>query len=127
MVQGLGFRVGLFPLAVTVTTRGIRSYNSPLIRPPLKTVTGWGNDPRFWDCFAQVDLKPEFLAVEAPRRIQGDGVLPPPERRSSPSPLCLGFIWGIVKNRGTFLGVPIIRIIVYLGLYWGPLCWETTI
>ena len=24
---------------------GNRNYNSPLIRPPLRTVTGWGNDP----------------------------------------------------------------------------------
>ena len=24
------------------------------------------------------------------------------------------------KIRGTFLGVPIIRIVVYWGLYWGP-------
>ena len=30
-------------------------------------------------------------------------------------------IWGFPKIRGTFLGVPIIRIIVYWGLYWGPL------
>ena len=31
------------------------------------------------------------------------------------------YIWGFPKIRGTFLGIPIIRIIVYLGLYWGPL------
>ena len=30
-------------------------------------------------------------------------------------------IWGFPKIMGTFLGVPIIRIIVYWGLYWGPL------
>ena len=36
---------GSFPLTVTVATRGSRSYNSPLIRPPIRTVTGWGNDP----------------------------------------------------------------------------------
>ena len=30
-------------------------------------------------------------------------------------------IWVIPKIRGTLLGVPIIRIIVYLGLHWGPL------
>ena len=29
--------------------------------------------------------------------------------------------WGFPKIRGTFLGVLIIRIIVYWGLYWGPL------
>ena len=31
------------------------------------------------------------------------------------------FIWGFPKIRGTFLGVPIIRTIVYWGLYWGTL------
>ena len=31
----------------------------------------------------------------------------------------LGF--GFPKIRGPILGVPIIRIIVYWGLYWGPL------
>ena len=30
-------------------------------------------------------------------------------------------IWGFPKIRGTILGVPIIRIIVFWGLYWGPL------
>ena len=30
-------------------------------------------------------------------------------------------IWGFPKIRGTLLGVPIIRIIVFWGLYWGPL------
>ena len=29
-------------------------------------------------------------------------------------------IWGFPQNRGTILGVPIIRIIIYWGLYWGP-------
>ena len=28
-------------------------------------------------------------------------------------------IWGFPKIRGTFLGVPIIRTIIFLGLYWG--------
>ena len=32
-----------------------------------------------------------------------------------------GTIWGFPKIRGTFVGVPIIRIIVFWGLYWGPL------
>ena len=36
-------------------------------------------------------------------------------------------IRGFPKNRGTILGVPIIRIIVVWGLYWGPPFWETTI
>ena len=32
-----------------------------------------------------------------------------------------GDIWEIPKNRGTFLGVPILRAIVFWGVYWGPL------
>ena len=32
------------PLTVTDTTRGNTNYNSPSI-PPLRIVTGWGNDP----------------------------------------------------------------------------------
>ena len=28
--------------------------------------------------------------------------------------------WGFPKIRVTFLGVPITRIIVFWGLYWGP-------
>ena len=37
-------------------------------------------------------------------------------------PILLGFdIWGFPKIRGTSLGVPIIRIILFWGLYWGPL------
>ena len=31
------------------------------------------------------------------------------------------YIWGFPKIMGTFLGVPITRIIVYLGPSWGPL------
>ena len=30
---------------------------------------------------------------------------------------------GVPKIRGTILGVLIIRIIVFWGLYWGPLIW----
>ena len=29
--------------------------------------------------------------------------------------------WGFPKIRGTFLGVPVIRAIVFWGLSWGPL------
>ena len=29
-------------------------------------------------------------------------------------------IWGFSKIRGTILGVPIIRTIVFWGVYWGP-------
>ena len=42
--QRFGY-VGSFPLTVTVTTMGNRSYNSPLNKAPLRTVTGRGNDP----------------------------------------------------------------------------------
>ena len=35
------------------------------------------------------------------------------------SKLCV--IWGFPKIRGTFLGVLIIRTIVFWGLYWDPL------
>ena len=30
-------------------------------------------------------------------------------------------MWGFPKIRGTLLGVPVIRIIVFWGLYWGSL------
>ena len=30
-------------------------------------------------------------------------------------------IWGFPKIRGTILGFPIIRTIVFWGLYWGPI------
>ena len=33
----------------------------------------------------------------------------------------VAMIWGFPKSRGTILGVPIIRTIVFRGLYWGPL------
>ena len=39
----------------------------------------------------------------------------------------LGQIWVFPKIRGTILGVPIIRIIVFWGLYWGPSFREITI
>ena len=47
----------------------------------------------------------------------------------SPRPgfVCLYMcIWVVPKIRGTYLGVPITRIIVFWGLYWGPFR-ETTI
>ena len=33
----------------------------------------------------------------------------------------LQIMWGFPKIRGTISGVPIIRTIVFWGLYWGPL------
>ena len=33
----------------------------------------------------------------------------------------LGPIWGFPKIRGTLLGVTIIRLVVFWGLFWGPL------
>ena len=35
-------------------------------------------------------------------------------------------MWEFPKIRGTVLGVPKIRTIVFCGLYWGPPIWETT-
>ena len=37
--------LGSFPLTVTVTTMGYRSYRNPLNKAPLRTVTRRGNDP----------------------------------------------------------------------------------
>ena len=37
--------LGSFPLTVTVTTMGYRSYKNPPNKAPLRTVTGRGNDP----------------------------------------------------------------------------------
>ena len=43
-------------------------------------------------------------------------------------PCVCGFnIWRFPNTRGTFVGVPIIRIIVFGGVYRGPLFRETTI
>ena len=41
-----GACLGSFPLTVTVTTMGYRSYKNLLNTAPLRTVTGRGNDPR---------------------------------------------------------------------------------
>ena len=35
--------------------------------------------------------------------------------------VCIYIYGGFLKIRGTILGVSIIRIVVYWGLYWGPL------
>ena len=40
---------------------------------------------------------------------------------------CTDCIWRFPKMRGTLLGVPIIGIIVFCGLYWVLVIWETTI
>ena len=37
--------LGSFPLTVTVTTMGYRSYKNPLYEAPSRTVTRRGNDP----------------------------------------------------------------------------------
>ena len=42
---------------------------------------------------------------------------------SSSTFLSRTFILGFLKIKGTILGVLIIRIIVFGGLYWGPLVW----
>ena len=43
--------VGSFPLTVTVTTMGYRSYKNPLNKAPLRTVTGRGNDAIYMAVF----------------------------------------------------------------------------
>ena len=48
--------MGSFPLTVTATTMGYRSYENPLKKAPLRTVTGRGNDPRYTMHFKK--LKP---------------------------------------------------------------------
>ena len=35
--------------------------------------------------------------------------------------ICVLEVWGFPEIRGTILGVPIIRIVVFWGLYWGSL------
>ena len=39
----------------------------------------------------------------------------------TPRPRCFTATWGFPKSRGTLWGVPIIGIIIFVGLYWGPL------
>ena len=51
--------MGSFPLTVTVTTMGYKSYKNPLNKAPLRTVTGRGNDPMF-----RFKLKVSGLGVE---------------------------------------------------------------
>ena len=34
--------------------------------------------------------------------------------------ICISNTWGLPKIRGTILGVPITRTIIFWGLYWGP-------
>ena len=40
--------MGSFPLTVTVTTMGYRSYKNPLNKAPFRTVTGRGNESLGW-------------------------------------------------------------------------------
>ena len=48
--------IGSFPLTVTVTTMGYRSYKNPLNKAPLRTATGRGNFPIYL-AFKQVSHK----------------------------------------------------------------------
>ena len=78
--------------------------------PKKKTVTGWGQYPKF--------------NVRGPRV----GGFRPGARRPQALRSRMQYSkWGFPKIRGTILGVPIIRTIVFGGLYWVPLFWETTI
>ena len=53
--------VGSFPLTVTVTTMGYRSYKNPLNKAPLRTVTGRGNDPNIY--IYNPNRKPTIIVV----------------------------------------------------------------
>ena len=48
-----------------------------------------------------------------------DSFLPANKRPPPPAPQAES-MWEFPKIRGTILGVPIIRTIVFWGLYWGP-------
>ena len=66
-----GIYFGSFPLTVTVTTMGNRSYNSPLNKAPLRTVTRRGNDPTylgFWIPRPYTLLGIRFAEVQKIRR-----------------------------------------------------------
>ena len=51
----------------------------------------------------------------------GDAYLDTMKRAAELTAAPDSLIWGFPKIRGSMLGVPIIRTIVYWGLYWGPL------
>ena len=61
----------------------------------------------------------ELEPLQGPSKALGP---PAQDAQTSPAPHSLGSgVWGFPKIRGTFLGVCIIRIIAFWGLYWGPL------
>ena len=66
---------------------------------------------------------PQSLSNPVNRSRWGFGTLNPLEVRERMASGCreLMTIWGFPKIRGTILGVPILRIIVYWGLYWSTL------
>ena len=70
--------------------------------------------------------QPVFTTTGSISSSSRDGILRPEQKKQSLAP-CHGVypfccvIWGFPKIRGTILGVPIIRTIVYWGLYLGPL------
>ena len=58
------------------------------------------------------------VASQAPEKKNGQR----PGREMSQGDFQISLVtWRFPKSRGTFLGVPIIRTIVFWGLYWGPL------
>ena len=54
---------------------------------------------------------PELLALLGPDYVANNDLAPFRVAK---------LLWGFPKNKGTILGVPIIRTIVHWGLYWGP-------
>ena len=84
------------PHPVIVTIMDNKDYIRVLLYSYYTTITRWG-----------VLLRSTFLAF---------GV-----HAQSLTWNLLATIWGFPKIRGTPLGVPIIRTIVFWGLYWGPL------
>ena len=55
---------GCSSFTVTLTTMGNMSYDNPLIKPPLKTVTGTGNDPKVNSLAAQRTPRKYIVEVE---------------------------------------------------------------
>ena len=136
-MREIWIKFGSFPLTVTVTTMGYRSYKNPLNKDPLRTVTGRGNDPRLNEkkMGGQQELKASSLHSERmglqPLQLLAISIsesFSPPFQRARGKETALhatetgpDFIWGFPKIRDTILGIPIMRTIVFWGLYWGSL------
>ena len=111
---------GLSKLLVSpLITPMVVPYIIPHITPPLRSLdyisyvfSQYHNKTPIYSIFWQ--LQEENHTMKALARVQTLkrklwGSVDGPQQR-----------WGFPKIRGTFLGVPIIRTIGFLGLYWGP-------